>query len=500
MKRIGLGIPFFLVTFFLFSETLVFDPFNSQNLWSSSRAGVYLDSAGRRTLGLADTQYEFTDETDLLLHFNSTGNSIYQGDYQLLASDVLLQEELRALGNGAGLFTEMSRGMVLEPGRESMFQPGTHVGAFTIEFWLYTASPKEGATVLAWQGSSWTGSEPLFQLVSARVVNRRLVWQLENFFVRGDSDTEDPGFIGLPVRIGQRRDLVPRRWTHHLLRFDPQRSILEYLVDGLTEDIQYITHNGTQGGDPFIPYVGELSEPALSLGYNLNGVLDEFRVSRRWVEEPVERGVSQVSGYVQFARQDLYYPGAQIVAIDQALSEPGLTEVRTSWILSDFIEQPHPADPRWRLANDTQGFREDRGRYLYLMSEFLPDGIGTNRPGVREIRITYNEELPPPAPTRVRAESVEDGIELTWDRVIRGNPEGYIVYFGERPNEYFGESAVLGASPLDVGDRTHIKITGLDPGRVYYFRVGSYNYSNNPLRGEHIPLRFSAEVAARPIR
>lgn len=485
----------------LAADTVRIDPLQPGVIASLDGVDVFQSPSGGSYLGLADGEYQVDADTDLLLHFNSDGlRPLPRENYEILATDLIIQDQLKALGSAAALFTERSSGLVLSPEDGSMFQPGTHVGAFTLEFWFYSGAPREGGTILSWQGSSWLGNEPLLQEMSVRIVNRRMLWEFKNFFVRGDETSTDTGFIGIFVGLEQRRDLVPRRWSHHMLRYDPRRNVLEYLVDGITEAVTYVTDNRRESGTPFTPYVGELSEPAISIGQELNGALDELRLSRRWVGEVFRRGVRQTAGEVIFQRVDLLYPGARLNAIHLEHLSPGLSEVRLSWFLSDLIETPESWDARWLAVEEISSLRTEMGRYLYMKAELLPDGVEGNRPGIESITVDYLPDPPPPAPTGLTVQAIQGGVRLNWTQVIRGNLTGYKVYFGTRPDEYFGESHILGPSPVDAGRETAFEITGLEPGRVYYFRVASYNYSNDPIRGAHIPMRFSDEVAARPLR
>ena len=74
------------------------------------------------------------------------------------------------------------------------------------------------------------------------------------------------------------------------------------------------------------------------------------------------------------------------------------------------------------------------------------------------------------------------------------NTAGYIVYYGKRPGEYLGNEAVEGASPIYVGKKTSIKITGLENGKIYYFAVAGVSASSPQIIGQ-----LSQEVYARPM-
>jgi hypothetical protein len=73
-----------------------------------------------------------------------------------------------------------------------------------------------------------------------------------------------------------------------------------------------------------------------------------------------------------------------------------------------------------------------------------------------------------------------------------------LVYYGTSSGEYFGAHAILGnnaaASPVNVGNRTSVRIEGLKNGTWYYFAVAAYS------GGSSEPGVFSREPAARPLK
>jgi hypothetical protein len=86
-------------------------------------------------------------------------------------------------------------------------------------------------------------------------------------------------------------------------------------------------------------------------------------------------------------------------------------------------------------------------------------------------------------------------VDLSWRASPDADLSGYLVYFGVASGEYFGESALLGVSPLDAGKRTFLRIDGLKNGTLYYFTVAGYDRNSPANAGE-----FSREVSARPLR
>jgi hypothetical protein len=82
-----------------------------------------------------------------------------------------------------------------------------------------------------------------------------------------------------------------------------------------------------------------------------------------------------------------------------------------------------------------------------------------------------------------------------------------LIFFGNAPGEYFGTYAILNSmivsSPIDVGNRTSVRIEGLTNGRLYFFAVAAY--SAHDVSGDGAVWLpdvgdFSREVAARPLR
>jgi hypothetical protein len=95
----------------------------------------------------------------------------------------------------------------------------------------------------------------------------------------------------------------------------------------------------------------------------------------------------------------------------------------------------------------------------------------------------------------VAAVARNGAVDISWRASPDTDLSGYLVYFGAASGEYFGESAVLGASPIDAGKRTSLRVDGLKNGALYYFTVAGYDRNNPADAGE-----FSREVSARPLR
>ena len=82
---------------------------------------------------------------------------------------------------------------------------------------------------------------------------------------------------------------------------------------------------------------------------------------------------------------------------------------------------------------------------------------------------------------------------LYWERVSEPDIAGYLIYYGDKPGQYFGEDGIQGISPIDAGNVNSFRIEGLANGKLYYFAISSYDTS-----GELLENPFSREVNVRP--
>jgi hypothetical protein len=133
------------------------------------------------------------------------------------------------------------------------------------------------------------------------------------------------------------------------------------------------------------------------------------------------------------------------------------------------------------------------GRYAQLRVELFPDGRRSLSPQLSELRLVYEQDLPPAAPAGVVATAGNGLVRLAWRPVREEDVRGYLVYYGQYPGNYHGTGADQGPSPIDVGPATELDLAGLENGRLYYFAVVCYDSTEPPHRSG-----FSKEVSARP--
>jgi hypothetical protein len=472
------------------------------------------------------------ENTDLHLSFDEGQPRNFAdslGHYDVLASAELASavDPWSRVGKGAALFNgkpgaDRSEGpLVLIPRNGALFAPGSYVRDFSIEFWLYPQNLETGAQVLSWYSSKPDGKNGyLNQRIQCVVTRNRLQWTFHDFFfspgfsAKGSQERKSISLLGSP--------LLNRTWSHHLIRFDADLGLLEYLVDGRLEALDYTTSSGREGGDVYTPIIGE--DCHLALGDRFSGLMDEFRIHRNYLEKAELARYSGRGGRVETRTLDLGYADSRIVKIEAfggrtsnfsgkvrneyagngALSFSDHSEMKFFIRLSNspyrWNEVPWiPFDPQADL-------RQFRGRYIQLAADFYPGADGETSPYLSELKVIYSAAEPPPPPAYVAAVAGDGTVELTWRTSPSRDVGGYYVYYGTAKGEYLETKC-----PIDAGNRTSILIDGLKNGTLYYFAVAAYNKpelaaaeGNFAMRNEgHIfvpdPGEFSREVAARPL-
>jgi hypothetical protein len=492
------------------------------------------------------------DLLDLALSFDEENAALFKdstGNYQIKISPVLFTADRRMAiaGTGAARFSrtlisppavrmDLSDGVlsvIEEAGREdplisgfgergplsliprqgALLAPGAVTGDFTIEFWLFPANMENGEQILSWTASKFNDKNDfVVQRIQAAALKNRLLWTFDDFFAPIDGRKQ------ASVTLNGITPLVPRTWSHHLICFDSSTGLLEYIVNGKIESLSYATQTGSEGSEVYTPIIGE--DSILILGGRFTGLMDEFRIHKRFQETSVLEKYPIQSGRMETTPFNLGEDNSRVVRIDVSggrtsygggmvknfYSGSGPFRFEDDGELRFFIrtaDNPYSwTDDDWKPFNPGLDIPESfRGRFIQIAVEFFPSGDGETTPYLEELRITYIPDLPPLPPTQLTALARNGGVELHWKKSTDTDVSGYLIYFGTSRGDYFGESAELGASPINAGKRTSFYIDGLENGALYYFAVAAYDRGNAETSLDSLhPGEFSREVSARPLR
>ncbi|MCL2558196.1 MAG: hypothetical protein FWE09_06925, partial [Treponema sp.] len=460
------------------------------------------------------------------------------GRYRVFASQAVSSVERphARIGSGSALFHGGARPaagafqsqalagpLVIEPqSPAALFAPKKSIGDFSLEFWLHPFAVENGEQILQWVSArpsgplqASAGADFLFQRILVTAAMGRLNWSFHNFFSAPDrSRSMDLSFSGTTP-------LVPRAWSHHLIRFDSRTGMLEYLVNGKTEAIVYATSTGRERGEVYTPVTGE--NGSFVLGGNFAGMIDEFVIHGDRSGAAATRRYQLGGGRIETVAIDLGAGRNQALRIEAQGGRTSARNPRASNELArsgDFrfsddsqmqffiraSDNPFVWDSPWLPVTPGASIAAGSvvGRYVQLAVDFYPSADGESSPFLEELRVVYLRDEPPLPPSNLVAVALDGAVQLTWRNSPNQSTRGYLIFFGTADNEFFGAVSAYGPSPIDVGMRNSVVIDGLENGALYFFRVAAYSYMlpTHMLSGNLAPHvgDFSNEARARPLQ
>lgn len=442
---------------------------------------------GYEAIQLVTSTQESTDATDLLLTFDGKQIKDSTGHYTIKTNNLVYSPDA-VKGRGAALSRGVHRGLSLEGGSSAIFGKPGLTGSFTIEFWMNPSIAENGETVISWRSSINSDGESKYQNISASFFNNHLRWEFNNIFSKYETDE---------IIMDGISTLIPRKWTRHTLSFDDTSGLLEYCVDGRTEALKYITTSKHENGTVCYPVLGVKAD--LEICPEFSGRIDNFRIDHRPFHLESKNLYAtgnekyKVDGGKITTNPIMVSRAAALNRIDALMDVPPQTEVRFYVRSGDNCYGWSDTFPAWKEVVSGQEISGVTGLYFQLSAELLPDGGGAKTPVLSEIKMKYTEQDDPLPPFTVNAEPGNECVTISWSYSVDDTAGGYYVYYGNKSGEYLGVAAVEGASPVKVGNKTSIKLTGLKNGTIYYFAVSAYSKVDGRISGN-----LSKEVYARP--
>jgi len=426
-------------------------------------------------------------DTDLIMHFDSPGEAPAAGDWILPARSAYQTGQGR-YGAGAARFLSGGQGLSLSPGASALLAQGSEPGSFSLEFWLAPSSVRDGEQVLRWNAGRWLAGRYESQELRIAFSGGRLDIAAENIFTT-------PERKGLSLHLKGRDALVPRAWSHHLLRYDQDSGLLEYLMDGRPQALAHASPSGREEAAPYPPMIGGRGDLVLGRGYS--GLIDELRISRSFVEEPILRAFPAAGARILSPILDLEFSGSRVASISVERELRGTQGMEFAYRVADTFAGWSEDSPAWiPFDPDAPVKGSPEGRYLQVAINLYPDGNGETSPSLSGIRVSYLPDPPPPPPARLSLVPGDGEILVSWTRVPEADVLGYLVYYGEAPRLYGGRDSSAGPSPVDAGNATSLRLGGLENGKLYYISVVAYQTA----AGGYEEGDFSAEACARPLR
>ncbi|MGL1893745.1 MAG: fibronectin type III domain-containing protein [Spirochaetaceae bacterium] len=449
-----INLLFFTISLFSESTTVIGDNTNFTG-FTLDYLEVVKGERGKTFLEMSPYEYERTPETDFLVHFNSDLFTEEMGNYKIKSHYHNITNVKKKLGNASSYFLE-NRGIIFSSLGDSLFSPGRVLSDFTIEFWVYPTLITEDTTIFSWKGVNKIDDEFIPQKIKFYFEDRKAIWDFSNFFVPDD-------FSKYSIKLQSKSRLIPKRWSHHLIRYKSDSGMLEYLINGVPEDIKHTSKTQKEDMTVYPPFVGNFSKSDLYIGERFNGFIDEFRISEKFIEN------IQLSKYKPlgtFSTPVLDINGTKVIIDDiqfQEILAPETT-IKYKLRISDTPFLKTNANISW-ISPDTLK-RGTKARYIQIKGEMYGDGSNSVSPLLENINIYWDTIPKPPRPLGLTSIPEKNGIKLLWNPVKHSNIDGYTIYLGLKSNNYI--------EMIDVGKNTSYTIKNLQSNKIYYFSVRSY--------------------------
>ncbi|UCB46983.1 MAG: hypothetical protein JSV25_06075 [Spirochaetota bacterium] len=445
---------------------------------------------GRLDLVLEDNSPPGGDHIDLLLHFDkSTKDSIGVDpeNYKIREINIFPSASVKKFGEKSAAFFHHMNTIVISPAQGSLFLEDP-LQSFTIDFFLFPTSVRDGGSVLSWHAPSLESEG--FSGVKATLTDGKLIWTFEEVFRKANGS-----YVNVMVR---ELELTPlNEWHHHAIHYDYESGLMTLYFDGRETGLIWLTEDGTEDSNllegAFSPY---LKAPMI-IGDQYLGYIDEFRVSRGFPKLYIDN----YRNYGEMRSEVIELPSkaTKLVKVSWESVEDNGTAVRVYCRLSENYFLPGALDelndresPSWMPVKNGIALEKAslKGKYLQWKAEFFGTK-GSYTPHLMALDISLELDPPPTAPTLIEAVSLDGGIRLLWIKNKEPDIKGYKVYYGTQSKYYFGKGAESGDSPVFTGNIETFELSGLENERVYFVTITAVDDENQE-------SGFSKEFIARP--
>ena len=491
MKFVYMLISFLLITNSLFSlnsEIVIDGSSDWSKIETQKNIDKYPGKGSYNRLGLKSTGYIVDKFTDLLLHFDNS-NIIDESSNYIIKTNITSTGQTKKIGQGSGVFRGKDESITLYPEPGSIFSGGDVLDNFSIEFWLNPSAYSKNPVIISYRSSVRNAEGNLVpQELSCLIKDRKLIWELKNVFYMNGEESDIVLTSLIPI--------VPETWHHHLLRFNGNTGVIEYLVDGILEAVQYTSKTGAEDGSIFYPLLSVNKNSKLSIGKDYIGYMDELRISKAFIQTPILNRYQGISGTLQsqiidFGRSDSIL---KKISIDSEIPED--SAIFFYYNLSNNLEDLIDNNNWINFLPSELLLSENKGRYFSFKMELQTNSNQQQTPLISKVIISYQENTPPIAPILLKASGIDSSITLSWQELSEHDIEGYLIYYGSKTGVYFGSEALEGESPLVIKGKKNTKITihGLNNSQLYHFSIAAYDGA-----GIDYPGELSEEISSRSV-
>jgi len=500
----------------------------------------YEDKRGRTLYTLSDLSYDdnrFPYLTDLILSFNEPASRLVKDDsghYTIRNSSYTLIQGKGVLGNGGAHFFKADHRIEINTERDLWLGNCEDLGSFTIEFRFYPFSIRDGSVLFSRVG-----------YFSGKKNGIEIVLQGDRISVRCYGIFTDSAGRRFDIFLNRGKALEARKWYHCLLSFDRISGKFAKYLNGVEEEVVYVTESDEPFNGVFVPsYVCD-DLPVAVVGNGFFGYLDELRITHRHFDDLEKESEIAYRNYKELGLIERYPVNREGVITSPVYSflltgtkvtlfkwDEILKKNTFIWMelrISDDLFEGRDGAVKWyRIKNNQRGIYLKkingeylRGRYYQWRAHLISSPGGRNAPSLYNVELHYQLDPPPKAPLFVELVKAGDRfVEIRWKKNVEHDILGYRIYYGLQSRKYDGIIGTLKGKRITNNNSSRNTITVrintdiieenrsrderniltyplLKNNVLYFFAVSAYDSYKPDTRYNH-ESKLSKEITARP--
>lgn len=429
------------------------------------------------------TKYQDNGNIDLYISFDKTIED-QLSNYKVIYKNLYYSENI-AISNKSGYFIGEDKRLELVGDNNSFFKSDINLTSFSISFWIYPLTYAKDETVLK-IGSQYFNSEKSQienESINAKIVDGKVVWDFINIF----SDKSNK----YKLKIESYNRIEAEKWSHITISYNSFTGIITLYINGNEEAIAVATKDGRLQSNKFNLRFDKSNRCIITIAPSFYGAIDELYILTN--ENPINRTLFSNRGEITSCLYE-FKNGIIIQDIKTIEEKENGSDIYYYVRYSNKpFDQRELIENRVNWAPLTKDILYKEIKYFQWKAVLLSGKENNYAPRFRGIKIFYEENIAPSRPTGLKVMQEGNSVKLKWLLNREKDVKGYKIYYGTKPNSYFGAEAKEGKSPIDIGLQDNFTLTGLDPEKIYYFAITAYDDEEHNHESD-----FSDEVFIRP--
>ena len=384
---------------------------------------------------------------------------------------------IEGVSGGKAVLLPNGKSFIKMDNRGYAYSKENSINSFTIEFYLNPYQIRMNSKVLSKISIYNNGDSSEYSGIRASIIDGKLIWQFDNLFMYNGK------YSNITLSAGE--SLKPNEWRHHSVSFDAKTGKLAKYIDGLEEEVLYLTSSGDINGSPYMLNINNIIYDPLYLGQGFIGAIDSFSFTPNFKKNfnlyRYLKNGEIISEVVDFTNNNIF-----IDSINYKANISNGTYMDIYYRISDNYFLPEDDFIEWKLLNGNNIINE-RGRYIQIRAEFESDTERSLSPILSDMEIVYHKGKAPQKPINLTATSVNNSVILKWGETHE-NITSYKIYYGTKSGIYNNADNI----PIIVENQTEYVINGLRNGEIYYFTITAIGGE-----GGNIESAFAEEVFVR---